>query len=267
MLSPEYYFSGMVTFFKATQEMPFNDVRPFAEAFSELNKLLPDLVPALGMAVVELSKYDMKTEDPLKVTLSLGQQTMFYKSKLYKAFLQERLSTRLGTARTNHKEPENSRLKEITFLLQDANLADEAKVELTCLATVFGPSDENVKVAFLLEKEERFETLRSWSPNHTLLNLQFMAQKSIAKDFLFNLFLKASVLVAKEKNSVNLVANPVLKQILGFLHKMLQIVEGSPESERLLAMALAKTAFVDIAQVKLDVAKGYVPEAPLRSNM
>lgn len=207
----------------------------------------------------------MGSDAPLNVTVTLQQQTVFYKSKLFAAFLQERLSARLSRARTNHSVAEAVRLKEVKFLLEDENLGDDRKAELTCMSTLFGPAEQSAKVAFLLEKDEWFKVLAAWQPSRPLLRFQDLLLKTLPKDYSHEKLLEISLLVSADKNLLNMIANSVVKQVLTLLRKMKQVVAGIPEEERGPALALVKKAFLEISEVKLDVTQGYQPEMNLQA--
>ena len=241
------------------------EVRVLAAIFKSLETVLPGLVPPLGLAILKLTEYDLEENAELKVGLSLQQQTLFFKSKLYSTFLGARFLAKWEKARRNVSASVEIRQNEVKALLADTSISPDQKTTLEIVATIFGNAEDGTKKQFVLEKPERLDVLATWDGGHELLELRPLVDRSFAwKDFASEQFLKLFLSIAKLKVCVACVANPVVKQLLGVLGKMLGHSEHAPAEAAALVERLIGVAFVEIARAKLEIGDDKIPEEVFR---
>eukprot|EP00435_Cladocopium_sp_Y103_P038488 s237_g10.t1 len=238
-------------------EFPFKEIRAFATVFSELNKVVPGMIPTLGLAICKLAEFEMTGSGELQISLSLAQQTMFYKSQLYASFLRERWMVRFEYAKGNDKASENDRCSEAKMLLKDENMCNEKKAELETITTLFGSADNSTKLLFLLEDLNRFEILKAWHLSHKWCQLLPFAEKGFVwKGATSSQFLEGAWSLSESKALAAVVPNPVVKHLLSCLWKARQVLPELPDEKQGACERLLKGAFLE---VPLDELKDVSP--------
>lgn len=128
----------------------YNELKAFTEHFTVLAQTHPALSPPLASALVQLAALPADSEEMHFDALTMGQQHMFFKSKLYMQCMAQKVDARVLRVRNLHTEANHVRLHTVVELLKH-ELTDEQKTHLEFGRTMLSSLLDSEKISFLLE--------------------------------------------------------------------------------------------------------------------